>query len=650
MPFDDGRFARLMDQVLGAEPPAFALLHRPEAVGGRVELLVGDVGCVRTLADLPLPRLTGPGQPRHDLLAMVPYRQLTETGFECHDDGAPLVAMTIREQAVGSVAATSRLLPDGVIDLGTPQFDIEDDEYAEIVRRVLVNEIGHGTGANFVIKRTLTAPLRSSPVQTALTVFNRLLADERGTYWTFVIHTGSRTFVGATPERHLSLFDGTAMMNPISGTLRYRPGGPALSEVLDFLADRKETGELYMVLDEELKTMARVTDRGGRVVGPFLKEMGNLAHTEYLIEGSTSLDVRDALRETMFAPTVTGSPVANACRVIRRYEPDGRGYYSGVAALFSRDVNGGRSLDSAILLRTVEIVDSRLRITVGATLVRDSDPRLEVLETHAKAQGVLRGLGVAPGPDRTASARSSLAGHPAVQAALAARNTDLARFWFDDRDGRTRVPQVAQLVGRRAVIVDAEDSFTAMLAHQLREFGLQVTLCGATEPFPREEADLVVMGPGPGDPNNRDDVRIDRLHTRIRDLLHAGTPFLAVCLSHQVLGSLLGLDLVRRRRPNQGVQRDIEFFGRRVRVGFYNTFAVRSADDHLWPAGVGPVAVSRDPRTGEVHGFVGPHFRSVQFHPESVLSTDGTSILAEMATSVLSGSVHELAAVDTSRG
>ena len=34
--------------------------------------------------------------------------------------------------------------------------------------------------------------------------------------------------------------------------------------------------------------------------------------------------VRDVLRHTMFAPTVTGSPIENACTVIRRHEPTGR--------------------------------------------------------------------------------------------------------------------------------------------------------------------------------------------------------------------------------------------------------------------------------------------------------------------------------------
>ncbi len=91
-----------------------------------------------------------------------------------------------------------------------------------------------------------------------------------------------------------------------------------------------------MVVDEELKMMCTVGDRGGVVIGPRLKEMAHLAHTEYELRGRSSLDVREVLRETMFAATVTGSPVQNACRVIERHEAGGRGYYAGPSPCSAR--------------------------------------------------------------------------------------------------------------------------------------------------------------------------------------------------------------------------------------------------------------------------------------------------------------------------
>lgn len=52
----------------------------------------------------------------------------------------------------------------------------------------------------------------------------------------------------------MSLHDGTAVINPIGGTYRYRAAGPTVSGVVEFLSDRKETDELSMVVDEELSS------------------------------------------------------------------------------------------------------------------------------------------------------------------------------------------------------------------------------------------------------------------------------------------------------------------------------------------------------------------------------------------------------------
>ena len=292
---------------------------------------------------------------------------------------------------------------------------------------MLRDEIGHGEGANFVIHRVFTASITGDPLTAAKAAFHRLLADEQGAYWTFLVHTGARTLVGASPERHVSVLDGLTMMNPISGTFRHGSG-----ELIDFLADEKETEELYMVLDEELKMMAAVAEHGGQVVGPYLKQMSHLTHTEYLLAGRGSMDVRDVLRETMFAPTVTGSPIENACRVIARHERRGRGYYAGVLALLGHDDQGRQTLDAPILIRTAEISpDGALRVPVGATLVRHSTPDGEVAETHTKAAGVLAALGLRPsGPSRGTPPALDTA---EIQQALAARNTDLARFWLDER-------------------------------------------------------------------------------------------------------------------------------------------------------------------------------------------------------------------------
>ncbi|MGC1210643.1 MAG: chorismate-binding protein, partial [Micromonospora sp.] len=385
----------------GAEPVPFALVRREGA--DHLDLFTGAVRTADRLADIPLP--DGPG-PR--TLALVPYRQIGERGFACVDDGVPLECLVIAEHHRVGLADALAALPDGPVVSTGAGFDLADDEYAEIVGRVLAEEIGRGEGANFVIHRTLRATVQGPPLVAALAALRRLLLAERGAYWTFVVYTGSRILVGASPERHVSVDDGLVMMNPISGTFRHS-GVPAdRNALLRFLRDPKEVEELYMVLDEELKMMATVAEHGGQVIGPYLKEMAHLAHTEYLLAGRGSLDVREVLRETMFAPTVTGSPMENACRVIARHERAGRRYYAGVLALLGRDAGGRQTLDAPILIRTAEISPAGdLRVPVGATLVRHSTAEGEVAETHAKAAGVLAALGLgcdAPAPERSGSA------------------------------------------------------------------------------------------------------------------------------------------------------------------------------------------------------------------------------------------------------
>ncbi len=329
--------------------------------------------------------------------------------------------------------------------------------------------------------------------------------------------------------------------------------------------------------------------------------------------------MRDILRETMFAPTVTGSPLESACRVIDQYEPGGRGYYSGVAALVGRDAHGDRAMDSAILIRTADIdASGRVDIGVGSTLVRHSDPAREAAETRAKAAGLVSALeaGRAPG----------FAQHPEVRAALERRNDSIAGFWLR---GAEHWPEVhAGLAGRRVLVVDAEDTFTSMIAGQLRALGPQVTVRRFDEEYAFDDHDLVVMGPGPGDPGDVSHPRIGHLHDAVRRLLDQRRPFVAVCLSHQVLSLALGLSVSRLPAPNQGLQKEIDYFGAVERVGFYNAFAAVSDEDKWEAERVGAVEVSRNRETGEVYGLRGPHFMSMQFHAESVLTENGPRILA----------------------
>ncbi|MFJ8904137.1 anthranilate synthase family protein [Streptomyces sp. NPDC102351] len=597
----------------------FALLRRraPGHDHDVVELLTGPVTAHDRLADLP-----------DEGLSLVPFRQIRERGFDVRDDGTPLLVLTPEERHEIPLAEALRALPAHDVRVEGGGFDVGDEEYARIVGRVLDEEIGRGEGANFVIRRTYEGGIPGFGRADALALFRRLLEGERGAYWTFVVHTGDRTLVGASPEVHVRASGGTVVMNPISGTYRYPAEGPTPEHLLRFLADGKEIEELSMVVDEELKMMCTVGDMGGVVVGPRLKEMAHLAHTEYELRGRSSMDVRDVLRETMFAATVTGSPVQNACRVIERHEAGGRGYYAGALALIGRDEGGAQTLDSPILIRTADIdAAGRLRVPVGATLVRGSDPAGEVAETHAKAAGVLAALGVRPGRPRVEAVRPKLADDPRVRAALDGRRASLAPFWL-------RMQERSDALTGHALVVDAEDTFTAMLAHVLRAAGLEVTVRRYDEPGLRDAVlaheGPLVLGPGPGDPTDTADPKMRFLRALTAEVV-AGSRHgvLGVCLGHELLAAELGLDIVRKEVPYQGAQTEIDLFGRPETVGFYNSFVARCDEDAARELAAHGVEVSRA-ANGEVHALRGPGFAGVQFHPESVLSLNGAAVVREL--------------------
>jgi phenazine biosynthesis protein phzE len=622
----------LLDDVVTC--PAFALIRLSGS--DTVTVLGGDRVDHEDLGGVPLESGRPAAGRTYDRLLCVPFAQIRERGFEVHEDGTPLTSIDITVEAEIPTADILRLLPDQPVEATGPRgFDIDDDEYAGIVARIIDDEIGNGEGANLVIARTYSATIADWDVAKALTVFRRLLERERGAYWTFVVYTGDRYLIGASPERHITVNGGDVRMNPISGT--FRVGGiddptERKGQLLRFLADEKEIYELFMVVDEELKMMCDICSEGGQILGPYLKAMTHLMHTEYILAGRTTKDVRDVLRSSMYAATVTGSPVENACRLIKKYETAGRGYYGAVMALLGRDAGGAAIADAPILLRTADVsIGGELRVTVGATLVRDSDPGYEVAETHAKAGGILTAFGLVPAPAAPPGAVAELALDEDVLVSLHRRNDRLSRFWFADQSGSE---PVAGLAGKHVVVLDGEDDFVNMLRHMLSVLGMTSETVHYSDYAPGafDRADVVVVGPGPGDPRDVSDAKIKAVRAAVDDLLQAGTPFLAVCLGHQVLCGLLGLPLAYKDIVFQGTQTTVTIGDRDENVGFYNTFVARVDAQTALPPGVG---VDSDPDTGDVHYLSGPHYRGVQFHAESILTERGFDLVRDLMVGLL---------------
>ena len=104
---------------------------------------------------------------------------------------------------------------------------------------------------------------------------------------------------------------------------------------------------------------------------------------------------------------------------------------------------------------------------------------------------------------------------------------------------------------------------------------------------------------------------------------------MCVCLSHQILCRLLGLDLRVLARPHQGEQVTDQIFGIQATLGYYNTFAAIAP--LVAPEGV---EIARRAGTDEVIALAGDSFASLQGHPESALSLNGAEVLATLLARV----------------
>lgn len=181
----------------------------------------------------------------------------------------------------------------------------------------------------------------------------------------------------------------------------------------------------------------------------------------------------------------------------------------------------------------------------------------------------------------------------------------------------------------RIIIIDNYDSFTFNLSHLVKQLGAecatvrndQFTLSDL-EPY-----DKIILSPGPGIPSEAG-LLLDVIRT------YAGRkPMLGVCLGHQAIGEAFGARLENLSDVFHGVQTPIHLTASDtlfeglpasgLQVGRYHSWVVSRQD---FPSCLEVTAESEEGqimalrhRTFDIHG--------IQFHPESVLTPDGPTIL-----------------------
>jgi len=179
-------------------------------------------------------------------------------------------------------------------------------------------------------------------------------------------------------------------------------------------------------------------------------------------------------------------------------------------------------------------------------------------------------------------------------------------------------------------VIDNYDSFTYNLVQYLGELGAELRVMRndtvTVDQVRAAKPNAIVISPGPGRPEQAG-VTMDVIR-----VLGDDTPILGVCLGHQAIGAVFGGSVVRAHVPMHGKTSTIEHDGCGVFTGIDGPFVASRyhslvVSDQALPADL--VVTARTREDGTIMGLRhrARPIHGVQFHPESILTSEGKHIL-----------------------
>lgn len=179
------------------------------------------------------------------------------------------------------------------------------------------------------------------------------------------------------------------------------------------------------------------------------------------------------------------------------------------------------------------------------------------------------------------------------------------------------------------LVLDNYDSFTYNLVQYFGELGAELLVKRNDEITVPEIAALkperIVISPGPCTPNEAG------ISCEVIRTFGPHIPTLGVCLGHQCMGQVFGGDVVRADRLMHGKTSPILHDGRGVFAGLPNPFEATRYHSLLVKRDTFPAAleISAETAEKEIMGLRHREFpiHGVQFHPESILTVEGKSLL-----------------------
>ena len=262
----------------------------------------------------------------------------------------------------------------------TPQLPIDPTEQKAFEQHVLQAKaaIKKGKFKKVVLSRPIQVVSEKSPLQ----AFQALTALYANAFVYCVFHPKIGCWLGATPERFVSLHQGSLHTMSLAGTLPYSSEEPQWSS--------KELYEQALVTESIVNDLIKAFPNSSPQLGALENlRAGALYHLRTKIAlHKTSIDLVKAVHTLHPTPAVGGLPKREALDFIAATEDYDREYYTGFLGPFSKKVQA----DLFVNLRCAKFENKAYTLYVGAGITADSDPQKEFLETQRKAQTLSRSL------------------------------------------------------------------------------------------------------------------------------------------------------------------------------------------------------------------------------------------------------------------
>ena len=223
----------------------------------------------------------------------------------------------------------------------------------------------------------------------------RKLATAYPTCTVFAFGSPERTFLGATPERLVTLHNGVASSMALAASMR-RGESEAEDAALGqrLLSDPKERTEHAIVVDSLRESFEGVCTGVVADAEPRIERLPNVQHLLTRVRGQVRpggslLELVQALHPT---PAMGGSPRPAALEYIRRNEGLDRGWYTGAIGWLDHRGDG----DFSVAIRSALVRGREAILFAGCGIAADSDPAAEYVEAELKLRPMLGALGQLP--------------------------------------------------------------------------------------------------------------------------------------------------------------------------------------------------------------------------------------------------------------